>query len=232
MMNTQLLSRIILLYFISLFFSSDSLLGQTYSIQPNDTIQTSGMMNDFEQLSIQQKNISSNPIIIKWKKVSENVPKNWAASVCDNKICYTSLVDSGIMNPIAPNNTGFLLTDITPQINDGTAIIRYAIWDTAFPNNVNTLTYIHSVNKSGIESEIHNNLFNLSPNPSSDQIILRTSFDIGSVFIIEDIVGRTILSGIISSNTMRISLSALNTGVYIFQIQSKQKFYSQKFIKN
>ncbi len=109
-------------------------------------------MEDLETLSIQQLNISTNNITLMWKKIYESVPPIWEASVCDNAFCNTSLVDNGIMNPIFPNDFGLLLLHITPHVNYGTAVVRYAVWDIANPALKDTLTYILTVNTtSGIE---------------------------------------------------------------------------------
>src|SRR5688572_3464404 len=122
------------------------LTAQSYSIFPDDTISTTGIMEDMATLTIQQINNSAGTLQLQWQKVSESVPTNWEANVCDNLLCYTSLVDSGMMNPVPPSNYGFLLMHITPHVSYGTAVIRYAVWDMISPLLKDTLTYILTVN--------------------------------------------------------------------------------------
>lgn len=149
---------------------------QSYSLIPNDTINMTGMMEDLETLIIQQQNISTDTIQLQWAKVSESVPALWEASVCDNQVCYTSLVDSGSMNLINPTDYGFLLLHITPHVNYGTAVIRYEVWDINSPLLRDTLTFILTVTAtSGIAESDNKNAFSIFPNPAKDFISINTN---------------------------------------------------------
>jgi hypothetical protein len=206
-------------------------LAQTFSNNPKDTIISVGMMNDFEQLIIQQLNTSADTITLQWEKISENIPMGWQASVCDNKICYSTLVDSGIMNPIVPSATGFLLMDITPNKNYGTAVIRYSIWDVSNPTFKDTLTYIHTVNTLGITQMENKNAFHVFPNPITDKIIIHTTRQTNFVFSMIDMSGKVIKLGILNNEITLVPVDDLPNGLYFFQVKSEHKMYSQKFIK-
>ncbi|CAN5618435.1 hypothetical protein BH11BAC1_BH11BAC1_20120 [soil metagenome] len=121
-------------------------IAQTYSISPNDTIQLTGALEDLQTLSISQINTSADTLNLMWRKVSESVPPNWDAYVCDNSICYTTLEDSGSMNPVLPSDYGFVLLHITPHVDYGTALIRYSVWDINNPGSIDTLTFRLTVN--------------------------------------------------------------------------------------
>lgn len=205
---------------------------QTFSNSPNDTINVIGMMEDMATLNIQQLNISSNTITLKWEKVSENIPSAWEASVCDNKICYTSLIDSGTMNPVNPADSGLLLLHITPHVNYGTAIVRYAVWDIANPDFRDTLTYILSVNNFTAVNEI-NILSDLSiyPNPAFDNINIETNLQTAFIFSIIDFTGNEIRKGFSEENSISLSTEELSSGVYFIQIKSKDNVFTKKFIK-
>jgi hypothetical protein len=170
----------LILLVAAILVATNITLSQTFTNAPNDTIQMTGMMEDLETLSIQQINNSSNAIQLKWKKVSQSVPANWEASVCDNAICYTSLVNTGTMNPVNPADYGLLLLHITPHVNYGTAIIRYAVWDTINAAMKDTLTYILTVDAtSGISAEKNKKTFNIFPNPSKENINIISNLHTG-----------------------------------------------------
>ncbi|MEO8087154.1 MAG: multicopper oxidase domain-containing protein [Bacteroidota bacterium] len=120
-------------------------IAQTYTISPDDTIQLTGVFEDLQTLSISQINNSADTLNLMWRKISESVPSNWNATVCDNSICYTTLVDSGSMNPVLPFDYGFILLHITPHVSYGTAKIRYSVWDINNPGSIDTLTFILTV---------------------------------------------------------------------------------------
>ena len=194
---------------------SDICFAQTYTNSPNDTIQITGGMEDLETLTIQQINISSDTITFKWKKISESVPANWEASVCDNQFCYTSLIDSGTMNPVSKPDYGLVLLHITAHVNYGTATIRYAVWDSKYPAKKDTLTFIMTVydlaQKSNLE---HKNMFTLFPNPVKDNFTIISNLEPGFQFMITDMVGKEIYSGNANENFVSVSTDSFPNGIY------------------
>jgi hypothetical protein len=208
---------------------TDISFAQSFSNTPNDTINMVGMMEDLQTLSIQQLNISPNTISLKWKKVSESVPLLWEASVCDNQICNTTLVDSGTMNPVNPSDYGLLLLHITAHVNYGTAIVRYAVWDIANPAMKDTLTYILTVSAaSGINETEYKKSFTIFPNPAKENINIITKLQTGFQFLITNVSGKEIERGISKTNSVLVNTQNLPNGVYSISILSENKFINTK----
>lgn len=214
------------------FFSAiNNSLAQSYTITPNDTIQITGLMEDLETLTISQLNTSNDTIRFQWRKVSEFVPANWDASVCDNFICHTTLMDSGITNPVAPAETGFLLLHITAHVNFGTAIIRYAIWDIKNPSFKDTLTFILKVNANTGISELEKlNIVCLYPNPAINNITISSTFDTGFLYTIADISGKEIIAGISESKVKTILIENVQNGIYFVSVFDKNQIKDIKRI--
>jgi len=188
---------------------------QTYSIVTNDTISVTGIMEDLATLTIEQLNISNNAITLEWQKVSESVPLNWETNVCDNVICYATLVNGGTMNPINPGSYGFLLMHVTPHVNYGTSTIRYVVWDVALPSIKDTLTYILTVNApTGFDEENVINTFNLFPNPAREQINISNNAFSSFSYTISDVAGRVIENGQSGSGPHKINTTSYKNGVY------------------
>lgn len=70
------------------------------------------------------------------------------------------------------------------------------------------------------------------PNPASNFISIRAEKnDIGSVYHINDIIGREVMSGRLTSELTEVDISSLNRGTYLVQTAGiKRKIF--KFIKN
>ncbi len=209
--------------------ATDFSFAQSYSIIPGDSVEAFGMLDDLQTLSIQQLNISADTIQLQWKKISESVPANWEASVCDNAACNTSLLDSGTMLPVIPGEYGLVLIHITPHQIYGMAIIKYAVWDINTPQLKDTLTYILSVNPTGIAGEFYsNNDFSIYPNPCADLIFIHSKFSSSNQYLISDYSGKEIQSG--NSIADFISTKNIANGFYFISILEKNKILFVKKI--
>ena len=219
----------ILLSVVVVITAIDTSSAQTYSIIPNDTINMTGIMEDMETLSIQQLNISNGILTLAWQKVSENIPLNWETNVCDNVICYASLINGGTMNPVSPGDYGFLLVHVTPHVNYGTGTIRYAVWDVAFPLIKDTLTYILTVNApTGVIEDKNITQLSVYPNPADESISFYNKALLSLNYKISDAAGKLIETGHSSSELITINTAAFKGGVYYLSVQS-EKGNLQKF---
>ncbi len=205
---------------------------QTYSIIPDDTINVTGIMEDLETLSIQQLNISNSIITLEWQKVSENVPLLWETNVCDNVICYSSLINGGVMNPVNPGDYGFLLVHITPHVNFGTATIRYAVWDVAFPLLKDTMTFMLTVNApTGISKGKDEAAFAFYPNPANIFLKISNNTNASFNYKICDITGSKIEMGESVSQLLNINTNNYKNGIYYLDIISENEFNTNsKFV--
>ena len=186
-------------------------------------------MEDLETLSIQQFNTTTDTIHLQWQKVSEIVPLLWEASVCDNQICNTTLVNNGTMNPVIPNEYGLLLLHITAHVNYGTATVRYAVWDIANPAMKDTLTYILTVSAtSGINEAENKNAISIFPNPAKESINIVSKLQTGFQFLITDVSGKEIEKGISKTNSIAVNTQNLQNGVYTVSIFTENKFINTK----
>jgi len=226
----KLIKRIVLSVAV-IIATTDISVAQSFSNTPNDTINIFGIMEDLQTLSIEQLNISPNTITLSWEKVSESVPLLWDASVCDNKICNTTLVDSGMMNPVNPSDYGLLLLHITAHVNYGMAIVRYAIWDIAYPAMKDTLTYILNVSAtSGINKAENKNAFSISPNPAKESINIISKLQTGFQFLITNTSGKEVENGISKTNSISVNTENLPNGVYNISIFTENKSVNTKKI--
>jgi hypothetical protein len=175
-------------------------------------------MEDLATLTIQQINTTSGTIQLQWQKVSESVPANWEASVCDNLLCYTSLVDSGMMNPVPPSNYGFLLMHITAHVNYGTATIRYAVWDVVNPGMKDTLTFIHTVNAPTGINTLNFSQFEIYPTIVNDKINVKSNNKMPLNYFISNVNGQVAKYGTINNGNGEIECDGLSDGIYVVSV--------------
>ena len=73
--------------------------------------------------------------------------------------------------------------------------------------------------------------FKIYPNPSSDFINIEGNGWLKSIFTIFNIVGQSVKTGNLESNTSKISIANLNAGIYFIQFKTEDKSKTIKFIK-
>lgn len=204
----------ILLFLIALFGTTAFSFAQSYTITPNDTFEVVGYMEDLQTLTISQANNTNDTLYFKWRKVSEVVPANWEASVCDNAICYTVLKDSSTTNPVAPGESGFILLHVTPHVTYGTSIVKYAIWDITNPALKDTMTFITTVlQPSGITEATNSNTFSMFPNPVSDVLNIQWLNNGERSLSVYNTVGERIYTAPVATGCQLLTTSWAN-GVY------------------
>lgn len=86
------------------------------------------------------------------------MPEGWSATICDNIMCYTSLVENGITLPVLPGDNGLMLIHCQPSLTPGIAVIRYTIYETSTPWQVDTLTWIIEANQLSVPTAPENDL--------------------------------------------------------------------------
>ena len=100
------------------------------------------------------------------------------------------------MLPVSPGDYGLLLIHITAHIDTGTAVIKYAVWDSISPSLKDTLTYIFTVNNiTGIKDNETKTFFNISPNPVYNELKITTNLLTEFNYTLADTKGSIIKSG-------------------------------------
>lgn len=142
MLFTKKQTRKGILLIVALVATINSSFGQSYTHSPNDTIIANANLDFYSVFNITQLHPTNDTLYFKWNKVSASVPSTWEVSICDNGHCNTSLVDSGAMDPVYIGDIGLMSLHVNPHFETGTAIIRYSIYATNTPLQVDTLTWI------------------------------------------------------------------------------------------
>ncbi|MBA2408043.1 MAG: T9SS type A sorting domain-containing protein [Chitinophagales bacterium] len=205
--------------------AAHGLLAQNYSLSPGDSIVATAQFDDLTVHNILQNNISSDTLFLSWKKVSALVPSGWEALNCDNNNCYTELKDSGIMKPITLGEYGFISVHITPHYVAGTALVRYAVWETNNPSARDTLTWIISADITGIEDQlpIEESIF-----LAGNRLLIHTGTVAHKIVDIVNTEGEIFFRKNFQVPSTVIDLSSFPSGIYLVNLRGENFKQTQK----
>ena len=130
---------------------------QNYYHSPNDTLVAYTEPGNSVTMNITQLHPTNDTLYFAWNKLSVSMPEGWTATICDNSMCYTSLVENGATLPVLPGDDGLMLIHCQPA-SPGTAVIRYTIFETATPWQVDTLTWIIEASPLSVADKAENKL--------------------------------------------------------------------------
>jgi hypothetical protein len=224
MYYTNILKRSILLTAIIFMAVNTSFSQQSYYHSPNDTIMENAEFNDVNVFNITQLHPTADTLYFKWYKQSIEMPGTWEASICDVGHCYTTLRDSGIMDPIYPGDAGLMSLHIDPKFEAGTATIRYTIFAENTPERVDTLTWI--ITASGPTGFNEPDLSQPEIINNGKEIICKNLKGEYSKAFLYNSNGRLLASRdiAVNDNELSISLQAHSTQIFILHLKGKRSF--------
>lgn len=213
---------------IVVFISTISVsFAQSYYNSPNDTIVGTAIYEDVSVFNITQVHPTPDTISFKWKKYSVALPATWEASICDNGNCYTTLKDSGTMATIVTGDNGLMSLHLNPHLQSGTGIIRYTIFATNTPSQIDTLTWIITAiapNAVGEVSQIQPEIISYNK-----QITCKILNDDYSKVLLYDLNGKVLYQKDMQSGQTSISTIEYPTGILILQLTGKRNFITKIF---
>lgn len=168
-----------LLFFFLFLFANVNVFAQRYSISPADT----DTMIDFAPAGHYSHfiffidNLTDGELVFHWQQIQADIPSGWIVGMCDYGHCYAQLGMSGTMDTLSNLFTGIFAVGVDPQHINGEAIVRYALWEAATPNEIDTITWIISSNtNTGIleaaKPSITKNELLITPNPANQFLSL------------------------------------------------------------
>ena len=197
---------------------------QNYSLSPGDTLSGSAPYQSLYHFTIQQNNLTPGPLLFSWEQIFLNLPNGWEANLCDAGHCYTGFPLSGTMDSVFFGEYGLMSVGINPDTFPGTGIVRYAVWESNFPGNRDTLTWIITANPStGVIAELNAESFLFYPNPVKNEVHIETSPNQnGFLFAIGDLSGIQIFKGFSPGSSTFFSMEDFPSGIYVISIYDRE----------
>ncbi len=203
----------------------------SYSITPAKNMTVTAPYSSVTIFDIYQKNTSSNKIVLKWERVSINLPSQWQYSMCDLGSCYAGIpVGPNTMDTVPGNLQGFLGLNINPGTTDGTGIVKVFVYQNGFRSMGDTLTWYVKTLASGIEEISAANGIKIFPNPAHNNLNIDLATNATVDVTITDALGRKVLNSQIVS-IANLDISSLDKGVYTIVLQTGDKQIYKRIIK-
>lgn len=200
---------------------------QQYTIVPNDSIVSVAPFNDVTHFNITQTNVSGNKLVFSWQQLEQSVPVGWIVNLCDNGFCYTTLPLNGTMDTVYNGDVGLMSIGIDPGEINGTAIIRYALWEHHTPDKVDTLTWMITAGTTGITELSTLPSLNIYPNPASDFITVSVHAPL--LLTITDMSGKQVFSKTLHAGLFKLPVSSLPNGQYIITANDNKQLLTHPF---
>lgn len=174
------------------------------------------------------KNISANPIRIKWRIVNYNFPTGWQFDgLCDDVQCYTAA--GGILNGIYKRTgviaAGATIADFHAIITDtaatvgSSAFVRAELTDTA-TNYTRTVTFIATRNTLGVSTVVsYDDEVELYPNPAHNAVNITFSAAARVKNIaIYNLIGKVVSVYRVTGNSAKLEIDDLPAGIYFARL--------------
>jgi hypothetical protein len=103
--------------------------------------------------------------------------------------------------------------------------LRFTVISDVCSLRISTLVNLFFVRyQTGIENINNIPLIQLFPNPAADELIIKSNIDeTGTIFNISDQLGRQILTGKLTGESLKVDINHLSSGLYFLQIGDKNK---------
>ena len=89
--------------------------------------------------------------------------------------------------------------------------------------------YFYSNSGSSSIEDINSNI-SIYPNPADDQIMLQMESNDYSSLVVRNITGQILMQEQINDTQMQLDISALESGLYLIELQGKEKSITQKIV--
>lgn len=215
---------------MAIFFAITHVLhAQDYVLIPGDSIVAEIEANDLSVFNFLQQNTTTDTLYLSWEKVSEVVPAGWIAMICDNSICYPDLKEYGSMLPVVPGEYGLMSLHITAIEGGGTAMIRYAVWETNNALIKDTLTWIiHSLNTS--MEGLQQNDFSIFT--TGNKLIIRSTNPSDGNIRLLNLQGAVCATMDFSGMQQQMDITDIATGIYLLELtMAGSRFQHKIFIQ-
>jgi hypothetical protein len=153
---------LVLIIFYGTILSAEA---QNFTAYPGNTVTTYTSLEAYTTGSIKFRNDNLTDLVLGWQLLEKTVPAGWEYSYCDYPTCYTAVDMNGVMDPVAPGDSGFVKVNVIAH-SEGWAHFKIRVfnWDT--PSEADTVDYWFNALASVQESK-HVEPITVYPNPSA-----------------------------------------------------------------
>lgn len=205
----------------------------SYSVSPAKAVNVTAPYNETTVSDIYQANTGNSKIVLKWERVSVNLPVGWIASICDFGACYGSIPSMSTMDSIPVGGKGLLGLNLDPGTIAGAGVVKVYLYQDGYYSNGDTITWNITSSAVGIEEISVTDGIVIYPNPAKNYLNInfkKSGFQTSFAYLI-DALGREVFNISLTEQNNSIDVSFLNTGFYNLVIQTGEKKLVKRIIK-
>ncbi len=197
---------------------------QTYSIIPGPTVNGNVEVGGYLFLEIKMQSLAIEDINVVYELISNSCDTGWSMTLCDYQSCFPLIPTGRTMDPIPPGDYGFLKLTVNPFINPGAGTIKYKIWETSTPSQVDTLTFNINVLIS-IASQQNATKLITYPNPASDIVTIASENGLlpaGEISVYSAAGAKVMSASLHPSKEITIPVDGWVPGIYFLVLRSDE----------
>lgn len=205
---------------------------QTFTITPNDSIESTNDVNDWLSDYIYIHNTSGSSINLSFQTITNTMdPNGWNVLLCTSLGCYSYIPSGGSLGTIPNGDSAHLNLHCGFVGIAGTGVVRVRVYETGNPSNSDTVTFVyHAVSSTGIMDNTTDVFLSQNfPNPFSASTTIK--FKLGEAngkLVITDIQGKKISEHQLNSNSGEVIITEnFKPGVYFYSLYSDNKMISK-----
>lgn len=165
-----------------------------------------------------------------WERITNNLPANWQASICDDISCWAATVNSNSFK-ILPGDSSILDPHFYLNNTVGNGHIQIMVWAGNDTANADTIEYFANTWPLFAAKVSNDKSVKVYPNPTKGQLNLDFE-STGKVEVeIFDVLGKKMRSFSHEGEHSSMDLSDLPNGLYIIRISENGEVYSRTFRK-
>lgn len=208
------------------------------TLNPGNVFTMNMGLNNVLYDGIEFTNITNDTLILHYKKILHDTASGSKFDICLSGECYNGVPDSAtfLYNPTPPGQIGWMKMHFWAGNTIGTSKVKIYLYDPAFPNNGDTLTFIlNATSLSNINNLSKENII-IYPNPVSQTLFFRKLPDSVRKILVFDLLGKHIKEyKNIATENYKIDVSEFFDGLYVFQFLDEESnfiFKEKLIIKN
>lgn len=206
---------------------------QSYSISPAKTVTFSAAFYSVTINDIYMVKTTGSTLSITWERVSMNLPTGWDYSICDLGTCHPGIPTGPITMNTSTSTAAeaFLGLNIDPTNIAGTGTVVVRVYQTGFPANADTLTWIINAGPTGVKENLLSSKLSVYPNPATNVLNIDAKDSKISKATVKTIIGTEVMQLNLTSNNNSIDISSLPKGIYLLHIESADGKITKRIIK-
>jgi hypothetical protein len=209
------------LFFTSLFIlATNALNAQTFEWTTNDSVVENLTQNSTAMFPLHQKAIGNDTIVLAVEIIYNDIPSAWDGMVCIYGTCFGSIPVVGTtaqMDPIYGSNEGMVRLTVNPFSGTEMAKLQVYVYDTAFPNDGDTATFILNPTLGVSEASHLTNSLRAYPNPANT-LIQVTAATRMTVIEVYDLAGKCVHQQQVNKFSSLLNIEELVAGAYVLRV--------------